>query len=800
MYGNKIDNLVILKDNYINVPDFIIIKHEDIVKDNSKFNTVLKNYKNLNSHDLSLKLKKIFDEEINIEFNCNIEEGLYSVRSSSNIEDGNKNSFAGQFETFLNVKREEINDKIKLCFKSLYNENVLEYIKNNNIEFKELKMNVMIQKMVNSELSGVIFTANPKGILNETVITVGEGVGENIVQDKVDTTSYYYNLTDKIYYYEGKKDYLKKEIVEELINQSIEIKKYFGEYLDIEFAIYENVIYILQARKITTINDSNPLILDNSNIVESYPGISLPLTCSFVNIIYTGVFRGISYRILKDKKAIERYEDVFSNMVGNVNGRLYYKISNWYTLLKFLPLNSKIIPVWQEMLGVKNKNYNNQKVKLSIKTKIMTYFNYIYEFLNVQKSMESLNKEFIEVNTYFYNNYSKDKSEKELVELYYEVKNRLLNFWDITLINDMYSFLYTGLLKHRLKKQDEDYEKIANQYISGITNIESMKPIKELIKLAYEKDNISNQKYNQRIDEYIKLYGDRNLEELKIESSTYRTDRNLLENKIEEYNTDKEHLKNIFESINGQALVSREVQDKSVQKIIDKCKQGIKNREISRLNRSRIFGMVREIFITLGEKFADKNVIDDPKDIYYLTVQEIFELVENKKSMQQVIEKRKSDYEMYKLLPTYSRLIFEEKEFNKSHINVNSNKIYKNDNTLKGIPCSNGIVEGEALVINDINNVPNCNGKILITKMTDPGWVFLLATAKGIIAEKGSLLSHTAIISRELKIPSIVGVEDLLDTIKNGDRIKMNGFTGEIEILERTNEWNIENSNMKVTR
>ena len=228
MYGNKIDNLVILKDNYINVPDFIIIKHEDIVKDNSKFNTVLKNYKNLNSHDLSLKLKKIFDEEINIEFNCNIEEGLYSVRSSSNIEDGNKNSFAGQFETFLNVKREEINDKIKLCFKSLYNENVLEYIKNNNIEFKELKMNVMIQKMVDSELSGVIFTANPKGILNETVITVGEGVGENIVQDKVDTTSYYYNLTDKIYYYEGKKDYLKKEIVEELINQSIEIKKYFG--------------------------------------------------------------------------------------------------------------------------------------------------------------------------------------------------------------------------------------------------------------------------------------------------------------------------------------------------------------------------------------------------------------------------------------------------------------------------------------------------------------------------------------------------------------------------------------------
>ena len=74
--------------------------------------------------------------------------------------------------------------------------------------------------------------------------------------------------------------------------------------------------------------------------------------------------------------------------------------------------------------------------------------------------------------------------------------------------------------------------------------------------------------------------------------------------------------------------------------------------------------------------------------------------------------------------------------------------------------------------------------KILVTKMTDPGWVFLLVGAKGVISEKGSLLSHTAIISRELKIPSVVGVEKLLDTIRTGDRIRMNGNTGEIEILK----------------
>ena len=263
MYGNKIDNLIILKENNIRVPDFIIIKYEDVIKNNSEFEELLNNSEYVSLHDLSVKLKKLFDEKINIKLNLKLEDDLYSVRSSSNIEDGVKNSFAGQFDTFLNVKKEDINEKIKLCFKSLYNENVLEYIKKNNIKVTELKINVLVQKMIDSQLSGVIFTANPKGILNETVITVGEGVGENIVQDKVDTTSYYYNLTDKIYYYEGKKDYLSKSTIEELINKSAEIKKYLGEYLDIEFAIKDNNIYFLQARSITTIDDSNPLILDN---------------------------------------------------------------------------------------------------------------------------------------------------------------------------------------------------------------------------------------------------------------------------------------------------------------------------------------------------------------------------------------------------------------------------------------------------------------------------------------------------------------------------------------------------------
>ena len=210
---------------------------------------------------------------------------------------------------------------------------------------------------------------------------------------------------------------------------------------------------------------------------------------------------------------------------------------------------------------------------------------------------------------------------------------------------------------------------------------------------------------------------------------------------------------------------------------------GIKNREISRLNRSRIYGMVRTMFLHIGKNLVKEKRIDKQEDIFYLEMDEIFS---NKKiDYKKLINERKLSYEIYDKIPTYSRIIFTDKEFDKRLNNVNHKEDYYEEDTLYGTPSSNGVVEGTALVIENINNKYDVKDKILITKMTDPGWVFLLATAKGVISEKGSILSHTAIISRELKIPSVVGVNKVTNCIKTGDYIRMDGSTGKIEILKR---------------
>ena len=743
----KRKNLEILRDNGFNVPKFDVVewKNRDKEIDISKY------------------------------------KGKYAIRSSSNIEDGILNSFAGQFDTYLNVVPKKINKKVQACFNSINNKNVDDYLKKKKIKIKNIKMDVIIQEMVNAKYSGIIFTSNPQGLLNETVIVVGKGLGNNIVEDKILTTTYYYNRTDKVYYYDGLIDYLNKELIEELITLSEKIKKVLGEYLDIEFAIKDNKIYILQARPITTIDTSNLVILDNSNIVESYPGISLPLTISFVHFVYSNVFKKEAYRLTKNKKLVEENNDNFNNMVASSSGRIYYKISSWYMLIKFLPFSKKIIPIWQDMLGVKNKTYDDTKIKLSFITKLKIYYNTFKELKNVSKNMDKLNNKFIEVNDYFYTHFNDKLSNKQIIKLYSLIKDELLSSWDITLVNDLYSFIYTGLLKKRLNKKKYNEEKI-NDYISGITNIESLKPIKSLIELAYNKDILSKKEYKLLYDNYIFKYGDRNLEELKLESETFRTNNKLLDRKIKEYRKDKNKLSIIYNDLNKEKDIK--IKEDFITRFISKrAMQGIKNREISRLNRSRIYGMVRSMFLGISKNLVKEKRLRKKEDIFYLTIDEVFNY--KKYDLKKIVNTRKKEYKMFYALPSYSRLIFTNKEFDKNHKRIN--KIVKEieKNILEGIPTSNGKVSGEALVIEDINKNYDVKDKILITKMTDPGWVFLLINSKGVIAEKGSILSHTAIISREIKIPSIVGVEDATNVIKTGDYIEMDAYTGRIKILKR---------------
>lgn len=773
--GAKAANLFIMRENGINIPPFFCVFGED-------------------TGELEAFAADFFGEGERV-----------SVRSSASAEDGKSTSFAGQFRTELDLPISEIKAAAGRVCAVPQTEGFAEYCKINGIDTDKIRVCAIVQKMISADLSGVIFTANPQGLLNESVAVIGRGTGDNIVEDKIDATSYFFNNSDGLYYSErsGNSPLISEETLNELIEQARRIKDIFGaenEY-DIEFAIKDGEIFILQARPITTLRRTElPIILDNSNIVESYPGITLPLTQSFIREAYYRVFRSVLLRLTREPQTVARVDEILRNMVDAANGRIYYRISNWYDVILFLPFSKKIIPVWQEMLGVKNKSVTSHLAKkIGFVTHAKVTFSFIRLILTCPKLMEKLDGEFKEMIALFRSVDLEKASSAEILIHYKNVLEKVTEKWDLTLVNDMYSFIFTGLLKSRLKaKKIPEADAEANRLISGLNGIESMKPVKELIRIAELAGDSgelprlkaieSAEDYREyakgksaaaiKIAEYIENYGDRNAEELKLESRTFRTDPQLLIRKIVQY---AEGGITAGEKRDGASKLPRGL----CGAFAKRAAVGIKNREKSRLNRGRLYGMMRAMMLKIGAELAAAGQIGEPRDVFYLEYGEIERCVNSGENMQSLIKERRELYGRFERLPAYSRLVFADKVFDKAPKNVGGMTGGGAADILEGTPCSGGTARGEVLVVEDPASCPDTAGKILVAKMTDPGWVFLIVGAAGIVAEKGSLLSHTAIISRELGKPAVVGVDGAARLLKNGDIVEIDGVRGTVKVIER---------------
>ena len=736
MFGNKADNLILLNSDGFNIPQFYVV--------NDKKEIVYGEY-----------------------FECN----QYSIRSSANVEDGNKNSFAGQFSTYLYVDKKNIDATILKCLNFKENESLKSYINGSNYLMDNIKMNVIVQKMIDSDYSGIIFTSNPKGILNDKVIVVAEGVGKNVVEDLVDSTTYHMFDDDK-YYIENGKDILNASLMKELDEIIDKIAKKYGNLKDIEFAIKNNEIYILQMRNITTINTSQISIYDNSNIVESYPGVNMPLTISFAKKIYQGVFYSGFKRLMNDKKLNDQFLELSKTMVDDVNGHMYYIINSWYSILSMLPFNKKMIKIWNYMIGVSSKTIKKQDFRISIFDKIKFGIRFLKYILNNNKNMNTVLEKFDLLYKNYKNEILDNKTVDDLLEYFENIYDEIIDYWDFTLINDMYTFIWTYVLKKYLKIVKKMKCDDITNYITNISNIESLKPVNELKRIIKCKKSLSSSEFENLLNKFVDDYGDRYIGELKLESDTFRTNRKLLYDVIENYqNIDADTEPCINNSVGKQNFLFRN------------CKDGIALREKSRLDRTRIFGIARSVFIIIGKKLYDLGLLENEKDIFYLSLSDL-KSKEKRILYKEIVAKNRLYYNKYLLMPEINKIIFTDRKFDFFYSSIDDTR---DENHLMGIACSTGIVEGEAYVVKDKNNLNVKKGAIVVTESTDPGWVYIISSVKGIISEHGSILSHSAIISRELNIPFITNIKKATRIIKNGDIVRINCDTGLVDIVKKAN-------------
>ena len=336
--GNKARFLAELKRKNFNVPDGIVLNvdtYKEILKDNKiddKLKNLLEKMNNKNTSKISQDIIRIFDEvkiskNIELEIMNSIrEDKLYAVRSSGAKEDLDNYSFAGQYESFLNVAKKDICSKIIECYKSMFSEVILNYLLNNNISYQDLEMSVVIQEMVNSEKSGVCFTIDPiSGNDKEMLIEVGEGLGENIVSGKVAPEQYYFNWYDKKYRYDENNKLLNKNILDKMTKTFTEIALYFGYPCDIEFAIEKDELFILQARKITKIKYQG--IKDIWSTADFKDGgVSATICTPYMWSLYEYIWEFTLKKFIIDSKILTEKE--MTNKLGDMfYARCYWNMS-----------------------------------------------------------------------------------------------------------------------------------------------------------------------------------------------------------------------------------------------------------------------------------------------------------------------------------------------------------------------------------------------------------------------------------------------------------------------------------------
>jgi len=757
-----------------------------------------------------------------------------AVRSSGSLEDLNEASFAGQYDSLLFVSPTDCEQAILACIASAFSVGMAHYRRKMNLGEHALHFSVIVQEMVPSFSSGVAFSMDQTANLADALIVAAFGLGEGLVTNKAEADLYCYNRQTNTYNEEiaSKSVYLDFEVeegkimernldstlaessvlrpdqVHEVYRQLCAVEQLLAGPADIEFAFdVDSNFWLLQMRPITGIDASKLRILDNTNIVESYPGISKPLTFSLARKSYDLVFKSCAKDFWISSKKTTQLSPVFKDLIAQFEGRIYYRLDNWYQLIDLVFKSKKSREAWQNAVGLKNSDGRKASDLWSLFKMVLAS---AWMLLRHQKRVAIFFKDFNLLHRDFETLIRQEEDPKRLWLGYEKATQSLFSIWSITIVNDFLAFKFFGFLQARLKSLGfENSEAMAHELSTQFEAIESEQAVLHLLELKEQilknpdlvalfeqsdkeiDDALPNYPdFKRKVELYLQQYGDRVLAELKLEVPSLR------QNPLAIYSLIKSQLKSSL-SLTKHKRRKLELRAQSWARLREKvwrfglnyfiikrlskwAGSGLRNRENMRFARARAYGRVKQVFEKVAIQMYQKGVLETVNDLYYLDLQDLeaFCLTSTSGDLKGKVHLRKHEEQRFYHLDLPDRITYLEGDvprFRKARKNTS------NPHILIGTPASKGRVKTEAIVVLEPSFDLDVKGKILVCKMTDPAWIFLMTQAAGIISEKGSVLSHTAIVGRELGIPAIVGVDQATTLLQSGQLIDLNANDGEVK-------------------
>lgn len=751
--------------------------------------------------------------------------GPFAVRSSGRAEDGIDKSHAGQFLSLLNIPASGVLTAAGQVWASGFSETIAEYRRVHHIDEIDPPA-IIVQHMVAARAAGVAFSADPvTGRRGRVVISAIDGLGDALVSGEVDGEDWIVEAdTHAVLSGPENPVVLSPSDVTAVADLAVRIELAFGVPQDIEWAFLGKDIFILQARPITTalrapaMPDAAITIFDNSNIVESYPGLVSPLTYSFAQYAYARVYQAFVRLLGVSEDAIASNTQVFENMLGRIDGRVYYNLVNWYRALAMLPGFSLNRAHMETMMGVSEPLPNSitQTIGPQPAAGWQRWLEYgrvgrvgvrlVWQAIRLPRTVrafydrldEALGKNALDLNT---------APLTALAGEYRRIETQLLDKWDAPLVNDFLCMMAFGASRKLLAKWlGRDGEELHNHVMIGQGDIISAEPAKRIAALGRQVaavDGLAGRLANNglaAVDEhpeiaagfaaYIEKFGDRCAQELKLESITLDEDPSALVAAVAAAarRGDIAHKQAAEAPRLGMLFKGKPMRRLAAGWMITWTKARVRDRENLRFERTRIFGRARRVFLAMGRELSALDYLNDPRDIFYLTVAEVLGAIEGfgmTQNLKPLVAARKVEFEAASERDDPAERI----SVSGAAINVEIGGAPaeyvadESDLVRLGTGCSAGRVQAVARVVRDPRTEHLNPGEILVARHTDPGWIAVFANASAIVVERGSLLSHSAIVARELGIPCVVGLKDATRWISSGQTLSVDGAAGEVEII-----------------
>ncbi len=770
--------------------------------------------------DLSGKIRRMIEkipipkdiiEEINRHLSRLGEFDAYAVRSSATAEDLPTASFAGQQDSYLNiVGMQAILQHVSKCWASLFTDRAIAYRVHEGFDHRKVHLAVVVQKMIPAEAAGVLFTADPVTSNRKLLsIDAGLGLGDALVSGLVNPDNYTV-LSGRIINrrISAKNQVLTDEQILQLERIGRLIEGHFGHPQDIEWCLANDSFYIVQSRPITTLYPI-PEASDQENHVYISVGHQQmmtdpmkPLGLAFFLLTTSAPMRTAGGRLFVDI-APHLATPVSREKIINVLGQSDPLIRD---ALMTLVKREGFVESSPDGKKLPGDNYANKIMSWNFPQQFENNPAIVTDLVRISQTSIAELKQNIQT-----------KSGADLFEFILEdirqLKKTMANPKSLDVIMvamhasswinkkmntwlgeksaaDTLSLSVSNNVTSEMGLELLDVADVIRPYpevIAYLQHIKDEDSLDDLVKLDGGKEA------RAAIFVYLDKYGMRCAGEIDITKTRWSEkpatlvpiilsnirnfERNAAKSKFghgrqQAFRKKRELLDRLRQLPDG------EQKAEETQRMISLIRNFIGYREYPKYGMVSRYFIYKQALLKEAGQLVQAGVIPSKEDIYYLTFEELREVVRTRQLDYQIINKRKDDYRLYeKLSPP--RVLTSDGEIIRGK--------YKREDSpaeaIVGLPVSSGVITGRARVILNMEEADLEDGDILVTAYTDPSWTPLFISIKGLVTEVGGLMTHGAVIAREYGLPAVVGVENATRLIKDGQRIRVNGTEGYVELL-----------------